>query len=371
MPTKAASVDLAEQIEEVRRRPQMARRAETIARRVRSIIKVADGPIDARATGIVLALAYPERVARRRAKAGSLRYLLANGVGAVLPAHDPLAAAEWIAIADLEARAQDARVFVAASLDREDIERLFADQLTTVDEAVWDQQARDVRATRDLRLGAIVVSRRPLDDAGAVRSAILEGVAREGLRLLARLGDADALRSRVAFCRRVIGADTWPDLSDAALLASLDTWLAPFLGDVRRRTDLDRVDVARAVQTLVPRTLLAQLDALAPRHLTVPSGSVIAVDYGSEQPVLRVRLQEVFGWSETPRVAGGRVPVVLHLLSPAGRPIQVTADLGGFWRGSYPQVRAEMRGRYPKHDWPDDPTRAAPSRGVKRTRRAP
>ena len=371
MPTKAASVDLAEQIDVVRRRPQIARRAETIARRVRSIIKVTDGSIDARATGLVLALAYPERVAGRRAKAGSLRYLLANGVGAVLPAHDPLAAAEWIAIADLEARAQDARVFVAASLGRDDIERLFADQMTTVDEALWDQQAHDVRATRDLRLGAIVVSRRPLDDAGAVRSAILEGVAREGLRLLARLGDADALRSRVAFCRRVIGADTWPDLSDAALLGSLDMWLAPFLGDVRRRTDLDRVDVARAVQSLVPRSLLAQLDTLAPRHLTVPSGSTIAVDYGSEQPALRVRLQEVFGWSEAPRVAGGRVPVVLHLLSPAGRPIQVTADLGGFWRGSYPQVRAEMRGRYPKHDWPEDPTRAAPSRGVKRTRRAP
>ncbi|MEO5840006.1 MAG: ATP-dependent helicase HrpB [Acidimicrobiales bacterium] len=371
LPANAASVDLAEQVEMARRRPQIARRADTIARHVRSIIKVVDSPVDVSATGLVLALAYPDRVARRRAKAGSLRYLLANGVGAVLRPHDPLAASEWIAIADIEARAQDARVFAAAALDRVDVEQLFADRMTTVDEAVWDQQAHDVRASRDRRLGAIVVSRQPLDDAGAAQSAILDGVTREGLRLLPRFADADAFRSRVAFCRRTIGTDTWPDLSDTALLATLDTWLAPFLGGVRRRADLDRVDVSRAVQTLVPRTLLAQLDTLAPRHLTVPSGSTIEIDYDSEQPVLRVRLQEVFGWSDTPRVAGGRVPVVLHLLSPAGRPIQVTADLGGFWKGSYPQVRAEMRGRYPKHDWPEDPTKATPSRGVKRPRRAP
>ena len=369
--TNVASVDLAEHVQLARRRPQIARRAETIARRVRSIMRVTDAAVDLSATGLVLALAYPDRVARRRAKAGSLRYLLANGVGAVLPAHDPLAASEWIAVADIEARSQDARVFVAASLDRADVERLFATQMATVDEAVWDQQTHDVRATRDLRLGAIVMSRQPLDDATAVRSAVLDGISREGLRLLPRFGEADALRSRVAFCRRVIGSDEWPDLSDTALLASLDTWLTPFLGDVRRRADLERIDVARAVQTLVPRPLLAQLDTLAPRHLTVPSGSTIAVAYDDDQPVLRVRLQEVFGWSDTPRVAGGRVPVVLHLLSPAGRPIQVTSDLGGFWQGSYPQVRAEMRGRYPKHDWPEDPTKAAPSRGVKRPRRSP
>ena len=296
---------------------------------------------------------------------------MANGVGAVLPTHDPLAASEWIAVADVEARAQDARIFVAASLDRADVEQLFADRMTTVDEAVWDQQAHDVRATRDRRLGAIVVSRQPLDDPTAVRSALLDGIASEGLRLLPRLGEADAVRSRVAFRRRVMASDAWPDLSDAALLDSLETWLAPYLGDARRRDDLARVDVARAVQALVPRALLAQLETLAPRHLSVPSGSSIEVDYEGDQPALRVRLQEVFGWSDTPRVAGGRVPVVLHLLSPAGRPIQVTADLGGFWRGAYPQVRAEMRGRYPKHDWPDDPAKALPSRGVKRTRRAP
>ncbi|MEO8692812.1 MAG: ATP-dependent helicase HrpB [Acidimicrobiales bacterium] len=371
LPTKTATADLAEQVAQARRRPQIERRADTIARRVRSIIKVVDSPVDVTATGVVVALAYPDRVARRRAKTGSLRYLLANGIGAVLPPHDPLAASEWIAVADVEARAQDARIFAAAAIDRDDVEQLFSEQMTAVDEVVWDQQTHDVRATRDRRLGAIVVARQPLDDAGAAQSALLDGVGRDGLRLLTRLGEADALRSRVTFCRRMLGNDAWPDLSDDALLATLDTWLTPFVGTARRRADLERIDVTRALQTLVPRALLAQLDTLAPRVLTVPSGSTIALDYGSDQPVLRVRLQEVFGWSDTPRVAGGRVPVVLHLLSPAGRPLQVTADLGGFWQGSYPQVRAEMRGRYPKHDWPEDPTKAAPSRGVKRPRRAP
>ena len=368
---KGASVDLADQLDDHRLSPQTVRRGETIARRLRGIVSTRDAPIDPTATGLVLALAYPDRVARRRANAGSLRYLLANGVGAVLPAHDPLAASEWIAIADVDARPQDARIFVAASLDRVDVDRLFANTLTTVDEVIWDMQAHDVRATRDQRLGAIVVSRSPLDDPDAVRAALLDGIAREGLRLLPRIGDAEALRARVAFCRTVIGVATWPDLSDAALLASLESWLAPHLGNVRRRADLDRVDVARAVQSLVPRALLAQLDVLAPRTLTVPSGSHVDIAYDSGQPTAHVRLQEVFGWTDTPRVGGGQVPIVLHLLSPAGRPIQVTADLGGFWRGAYPQVRAEMRGRYPKHDWPQDPATATPSRGVKRARRAP
>jgi ATP-dependent helicase HrpB len=212
---------------------------------------------------------------------------------------------------------------------------------------------------------------RPLDEPDAVRSALLDGIAREGLQLLPRLGEADALRARVGFCRRVLATDEWPDLSDGALLDSLCEWLAPYLGDVRRSRDLARVDVGRAIQDLVPRALLTRLDTLAPRHLTVPSGSQVDINYDTEQPTVHVRLQEVFGWSDTPRVADGRVPIVLHLLSPARRPLQVTADLGGFWKGSYPQVRAEMRGRYPKHDWPLDPTHAAPSRGVKRARRAP
>jgi ATP-dependent helicase HrpB len=189
--------------------------------------------------------------------------------------------------------------------------------------------------------------------------------------LLPRLGEADSLRERVAFCRAVTGDDAWPDLSDDALLTSLDEWLAPKLGAARRRADLADIDVLRAVRSLVPHALVTALDELAPASLVLPTGSRREISYAEGRPVVRVALQEVFGWADTPRVAGGRVPVVLHLLSPAARPIQVTADLAGFWQGAYASVRAEMRGRYPKHDWPEDPLRATPSRGAKRTGRRP
>jgi ATP-dependent helicase HrpB len=297
--------------------------------------------------------------------------LLVNGAGAALPAHDPLAASEWLAIADLDAREQNARVFVAAALDRTDVEQLYGTSTAVIDSARWDLQRHDVHATRDRRLGAIVVSRQPLDDLAAIQRALLEGVAREGLRLLPRLDEADTLRDRVGFCRTVTGDAAWPDLSDDALLSSLDDWLAPHLGGARRRADLADVDVARAVRSLVPRALMVRLDSLAPASLVMPSGARREVSYRDGRPIVRVPLQGVFGMVDTPRVADGRVPVVLHLLSPAGRPIQVTADLGGFWQGAYAAVRAEMRGRYPKHDWPEDPRHATPSRGAKRPGRRP
>jgi ATP-dependent helicase HrpB len=319
----------------------------------------------------VLALAYPDRIARRRASSGDARYLLANGVGAVLPAHDPLAASEWLAVADLDARDQDARIFVAASLDRADVEQLHGSSMVIIDTARWDLQRHDVQATRDRRLGAIVVSRQPFDDLAAIQLALLDGVAREGLRLLPRLAEADALRERVAFCRAVTDDESWPDLSDDALIGTLGQWLAPHLGGARRRADLADVDVLRALRSLLSGGLVAQLDALAPPSLVLPTGSRREISYADGRPVVRAPLQEVFGLAETPRVAHGRVPVVLHLLSPAARPIQVTSDLGGFWRGAYASVRAEMRGRYPKHDWPEDPLHAPPSRGVKRQARRP
>jgi ATP-dependent helicase HrpB len=319
----------------------------------------------------VLALAYPDRIARRRRGDQPARYLLANGSGAVLPLHEPLARSEWLAVADLDARDQDARIFVAAALDRADMEELYATHMTHVDTVRWDLQRHDVVATRDRRLGAIVVSRQPLDEPDAVRAALLDGVAREGLRLLPRFGEADELRARVAFCRAATGDDTWPDLSDDSLLDSLDEWLTPQLGAARRRADLADIDIARAVRSLVPGSLVAALDTLAPTSLTLPGGARRAISYADGRPVVRVPIQEVFGLAETPRIAGGRVPVVLSLLSPASRPIQITADLAGFWRGAYAQVRAEMRGRYPKHDWPQDPARATPTRHVRRSGRRP
>jgi ATP-dependent helicase HrpB len=306
--------------------------------------------------GLAVALAYPDRIARRRA--GGPRYLTTSGAGAQLDAHDPLAHSEWIAIADLDLQPTggDALVRLAAAIDREDVDQVAGRRITWVDTVAWDRRARDVRATSEERLGAIVLRSRELDRPDAT-SALLDGVRVEGLALLPRWQSAEGLRARLAFCRRALG-DEWPDVSEDALLADLDHWLVPWLVGAAHRRDLERVDVDAALRALVPRRLLARLDELAPRQVALPSGRTRPVDYTGENAVVSLRLQDAFGWRDTPRLAGGRVPVVLHLLSPAGRPVQITSDLDGFWRGSYAQVRAELRGRYPKHAWPEEPWRS-------------
>jgi ATP-dependent helicase HrpB len=309
-------------------------------------------------TGLAVALAYPDRVARRRGS--SARYLTASGVGAQLDAHDPLAKADWIAIADLDLRAEggDARVQLAAALATDELDLALGGQITEIEVVEWDRQRRDVRSVHERRLGAIVLSAQPITSSTATSAALLDGVRIEGLSLLPRWSATEALRGRVAFCRRTLG-DEWPDLADEALLGDLDTWLAPWLAGAARRRDLERVDVAAAVRALLPPRLAARLDVLAPRQVTLPNGRVRPIDYTGEHAAVSLRLQDAFGWTDTPRIADGRVPLVLHLLSPAGRPVQITSDLAGFWRGSYAQVRAEMRGRYPKHPWPEDPTAAS------------
>jgi ATP-dependent helicase HrpB len=320
------------------------------------------GEVDDSVTaGAVIALAYPDRVARRRGR--STRYLLANGTGAEVAAGDPLAKAEWLAVAEVDrvGAAADARIFLAGALDAGHVERLFASHMTTTESAEWDVRNQDVNVAAVRKLGAIEITRSPIDDPNAASRALLTGIAREGLALLPRASEARSLRTRVAFCRSVFG-DEWPDFSDDALLAALDEWLLPFLGGARRRADLARVDVVSALRARLPAALSRQLDVLAPTHIEVPSGSRIAVDYETSPPRLPVRVQEVFGWPANPMIAGGTVPVVLELLSPAHRPIQTTADLGGFWRGSYADVRRELRGRYPKHEWPEDPLHATPKR---------
>jgi ATP-dependent helicase HrpB len=328
------------------------------AARLRRLVGVAAAePLRLARLGTVVALAYPDRIARRRDAAG--RYLLANGVGAALDAHDELARQDWLAVAETGTPAGDAvdlPITLAAPIERADAERVATAEERTV--AEWDRRARDVRVERQTRIGAIVLKAAPVDDRDAARRALVEGVRVEGLGLLHRIAETTTLRARVAFCRTHLG-DTWPDLSDAALLSSLDDWLLPELVrvDARRRADLARVDVARALGVLLPWSLAARLDELAPTHLVTPKGRRRDIDYTGPQPTVSVRLQDAFGWHDTPRLAGGRVPLVVALLSPADRPVQVTADLAGFWRGSYAQVRAELRGRYPKHAWPEDPTR--------------
>ncbi|MGW5526374.1 ATP-dependent helicase HrpB [Streptomyces xanthochromogenes] len=315
------------------------------------------------AAGLVAALAFPERVARAR---GGGSFLMASGTGAEVTQGSGLATADWlaVAVADRPVQAASARVRLAAVVD-EQTARLAAGHLLSEGEEVhWEDG--DVVARRVARLGAVELSVRPLKnaDAALVRDALLDGLARDGLGLLRWTRDAQGLRERLAFLYRVLG-EPWPDVRDAALLARPDAWLEPELSRARRRADLGRIEAGAALNRLLPWATgeAARLDELAPERIQVPSGSRIRVEYGGEQPVLAVKLQEMFGLDGTPTVAG--VPVLVHLLSPAGRPAAVTADLANFWRDGYRAVRAELRGRYPKHPWPEDPTAAEPTRFTK------
>ncbi|MEU9152960.1 ATP-dependent helicase HrpB [Streptomyces sp. NPDC048417] len=318
------------------------------------------GTVDERTVGLVAALAFPERVAK--ADGGS--YLMASGTRAELADGSPLRGAPWlaVAVADRPVGRGHARVRLAAVVD-EGTARSAAASLYSEDQEVrWADG--DVVARRVERLGAIELVVRPLRDAdpALVRAALLDGLRQEGLGLLRWTPDAAVLRQRLAFLRLRLG-EPWPDVCEDALHARVDEWLEPELGRARRRADLGRIDAGEALRRLLPWASgeAGRLDELAPERIVVPSGSRIRVDYENpEQPVLAVKLQEMFGAEESPAVAG--VPVLVHLLSPAGRPAAVTADLASFWKGGYKGVRAELRGRYPKHPWPEDPAAAEPTR---------
>ncbi|WP_338676050.1 ATP-dependent helicase HrpB [Streptomyces sp. SCSIO 30461] len=320
---------------------------------------------DDTAAGFVTALAFPERVARAR---GEQAFLMASGTGAEVGDGSGLRGAPWlaVAVADRPAHAASARVRLAAVIDEETARTAAAHLLTDGEEVHWEDGGLVARQV--LRLGAVELLVRPLREPAPelVRDALLAGLRREGLGLLAWSRDAVALRQRLAFLHRAIGAPWPPVADDGTLLDRADEWLEPELSRARRRADLGRIDAGQALRRLLPWASgdAARLDEFAPERIEVPSGSRIRVDYSAEQPVLAVKLQELFGLSETPVVAG--VPVLVHLLSPAGRPAAVTADLASFWRDGYRAVRAELRGRYPRHPWPDDPSTAEPTRGVKR-----
>ncbi|MFD7620023.1 ATP-dependent helicase HrpB [Streptomyces sp. NPDC059802] len=334
-------------------------------RRLSSSVKEAaggSGPDDS-AVGLVAALAFPERVARAR---GEGAFLMASGTGAELRDGSGLRSAPWlaVAVADRPAHAASARVRLAAVID-EDTARAAAGHLLRGGEEVhW--AGGDVVARRVERLGAVELSVRPLKQPapGPVREALVEGLRREGLGLLRWTRESEQLRERLAFLHRELGAP-WPEVSEGALLERTEQWLEPELSRARRRSDLARIDAGQALRRLLPWATgeAVRLDELAPERIEVPSGSRIRVEYGGAQPVLAVKLQELFGLRETPRVAG--VPVLVHLLSPAGRPAAVTADLASFWRDGYRAVRAELRGRYPKHPWPEDPTTVEATRFTK------
>nr|WP_232805551.1 ATP-dependent helicase HrpB [Glycomyces xiaoerkulensis] len=316
---------------------------------------------DDEAAAVVVALAFPERVAGRSGG----QWLTAAGTGAVTAEGSSLAGSRWLAIADADRSPGSAAAIVRAAvpIDGELACELVGDEVVELVE--WDPERRDVAAREVRKLGAIEVASKPLraPDPSLVEAALADGLRAEGTGLLRWSAEARRLRERMAFCHRRIG-DPWPDVGEAALLGGTD-WLEPWWSRARRRADLEAVPVARALRSLLPWQ--ASLDEAAPETLPVPSGRRVRVDYSGESPVLAVKLQEMFGEVEAPEVAGG--PVTLHLLSPAGRPLAVTADLSSFWEGPYRQVRKQMRGRYPKHPWPDDPFCAEPTARTKRRER--
>ncbi|MGY0235122.1 ATP-dependent helicase HrpB [Longispora urticae] len=320
---------------------------------------------DEAAAGIVVGLAFPERLARLR-RAGGREYLMAGGTGADLNEGSPLTGLPWLAVAtaDRPTGRASARIRLAAPLDEATARELAGALVRTEEQVTWADG--DVLARRVELLGAIVLVERPLPspDRELVAAALLTGLRKEGLGLLDWSPAARGLRDRLACCHRALG-EPWPAVDDGTLLDRAGEWLGPELRKATRRGQLARTDVASALRRLVPWAQAARLDQVVPERLAVPSGSMVRLDYADPAaPVLAVRVQEVFGWAASPTVAEGRVPVVLHLLSPAGRPVAVTADLPSFWRNAYPQVRGELRGRYPRHPWPEDPTTAPPTRRV-------
>jgi len=320
---------------------------------------------DVSMTGALLALAYPDRIGRRRPGTAG-RYLLSGGRGAALPEGDPMATEEFLVVADLDGSAQDSRIFLAAPITAAEIEELFAERIVDEQVVQWNAREGAVLAQQRRRLGALLLEDKPLarPDPDKVKAAMLDGVRQLGIAALPWSDDLTKWRQRVAFLK---GLDpTWPDLSDAALLASLSDWLAPFLDGVSRRGHLDRIDLGAALKAIMPWERQREVDRLAPTHIEVPSGSRVPIDYANPaEPTLSVRLQEMFGLTDTPRVGGMGVPLTIHLLSPARRPVQVTRDLASFWANGYKAVKAELKGRYPRHYWPDDPLIAEPTARVR------
>jgi ATP-dependent helicase HrpB len=309
--------------------------------------------------GVLLALAYPDRIAQRRGSLG--RFRMASGAGAVVAEHDPLAKADWIAVGLLDGTQADAKVHLAAVITRDEIEKHFKDQIVTRAGMHWDAKAQMVSASRSVNLGALVLEERPLTapEPEAVAMAMAQGVKAMGLVSLPWSDAAKMFRSRINFLHRVLPDDGWSDFSDLALLGSLQEWLVPYLAGISRKSHLERLDMLAILRGLLPHEKLSQIEKLAPSRMEVPGGGHYQIDYDVEgDPVLRVRLQEMFGMKTAPQIAGGKARLKIELLSPGGKPVAITQSLETFWVNAYPDVRKDMRGRYPKHLWPEDPTTA-------------
>ncbi len=318
--------------------------------------------------GMLLALAYPERVGKRRDVNG-LRYQMSGNMVATLPKNSVLSKEEYLAIGDVDGAGSDVRIFLAAQLTVQDIRTAFEDQIETVEEIFWNEREESVTSRRITRFDSIELSESPFNGTTEkIRDAMLTGIEQMGLESLPWNNDSISLRTRSEWLRnKSLVENEWIDLSDKTLIDSLHIWLAPFLDGISKRSQLSKLDLSSIIRSLFSYQQLRELERLAPTHLSVPTGSRIALDYTNDsQPILAVRLGEMFGETETPTVAGGKVKVLLHLLSPARSPIAVTQDLPSFWKNAYVEVRKDMRGQYPKHYWPENPLNAEPTRKTKR-----
>lgn len=363
------ATDLAARLQRFRAdRGQRAADARTMAARWAKLVEGGDAlaPSSAPlAPGAVLALAYPDRVAEARGQPGAFR--LASGRGGLLEEHDRLAKEDYIVVADLAGKAERARIRLAATISREEIEALFASRIVAETVVQFDPTARAVRARRIRRLGAVKLADEPVAAlAGAeTLGALLSGVRRIGVDRLGWSKEQRRLRERASFLNLTVG-EPWPDLSDATLAGTLDDWLGPFVDGVTRFDDIDAALLGAALDRLVPYGLRQDMDRLMPSHFEAPTGSRVPIDYAADGgPAVEIRVQELFGLDRHPAVAGGRVALTLVLTSPAHRPIQTTKDLPGFWRGSWKDVAKDLKGRYPKHPWPDNPLAAEPTRRAK------
>ncbi len=340
------------------------------ARTARSLSAGGGSTTDVR-VGSLMLHGFSDRVARSRGPAGDGRrqFRLANGRGAFIEEHDPLAAEPFLVVSDLTGKPQSQRILAAARVDLEDIERELAGRIADRDESFFDKTSRQVKARRRRTFGSLVLAetalRRPSGEAAA--AALCDGVRQIGLAALPWEARSRQLRDRLAWLHRTLG-EPWPDVADDALLSSLDDWFAPFQTDVTAIAKVEPASLVEGLKSLVPYPHQSQLDRLAPTHFTAPTGSRVPIRYDGNEPVLAVRVQELFGLTEHPKLAGTE-PLLLELLSPAQRPIQTTRDLPGFWAGSWVDVRADMRGQYPKHLWPENPAGAEATRRVKHPKR--
>ncbi len=313
--------------------------------------------------GLLLAFAYPDRIGQQRSRG---RYLLSNGRGAVMAADQHLAGISYLVAAELDDQGADSRIYLAAPVELAHLETYLQEGLEEEETVEWEEAAQAVRAKKRLRLGALVLKENQLQNplAQLVTRALLTAVAKDGLEALPWTKASKQLLQRLRFMQ--LADPSWPDVAEETLLAALPDWLGPYAEGVRSKQGLARVNLGEALTGLLDWSRRQELDRFAPTHLQVPSGSRIPVDYSDPgQPFIAVRLQELFGLTETPRIGGGRVPVVIHLLSPAQRPVQVTRDLAGFWRETYFDVKKDLKGRYPKHYWPDNPLEAIPTNRVR------